>query len=417
MGTRWVSVARERVAVVSGKRVLVIGGNFGGLTAALELKYELGEDVEVTVVSASDRFLFNPSLIWLPFGKRNAADITFALEPTFDAHQIEFVHAEATAIDPAARTVTTTSGSYGYDYLVVATGFRNKFDVVPGLGPDGYAQTITTLADAERAGTAWRKFLDDPGPVVIGATQGASCFGAAYEFLFNTAHQLRKAKLAKQVSLTFVTAEPFVGHFGIGGLPGGEKLLNMFLKKEGITARTGVAFDEVTGDRIKLTDGTAVPFRYAMVVPPFAGQEVVRATPGLSDDKGYVPVADTYQSKAYPQIYAAGIAAQVPVPWQTSVPIGIPKTGFPTESMAKVAARNIAAAIKGEPPVKHKDFGEMAAVCMMDAGSNGVMILADHMLPPRKAAIMIPGPEVHAMKVAFEKYFLWKSRHGYIRLP
>jgi NADH dehydrogenase FAD-containing subunit len=153
------------------------------------------------------------------------------------------------------------------------------------------------------------------------------------------------------------------------------------------------------------------------VVPPFAGQELIRATPGLSDDKGYIPVADTYQSKAYPQIYAAGIAAQVPVPWQTSVPIGIPKTGFPTESMAKVAARNIAAAIKGEPPVKHKDFGDMAAVCMMDAGSNGVMILADHMLPPRKAAVMIPGPQTHAMKVAFEKYYLWKSRHGYIRLP
>jgi sulfide:quinone oxidoreductase len=85
--------------------------------------------------------------------------------------------------------------------------------------------------------------------------------------------------------------------------------------------------------------------------------------------------------------------------------------------MAKVAARNIAAAIKGEPPASHKDFAEMAAVCMMDAGANGVMILADHMLPPRKAAVMIPGPQVHAMKVAFEKYYLWKSRHGYVRLP
>ena len=267
---------------MAAKRVLVIGGNFGGLTAALEVKHELGEDVDVTVVSASDRFLFNPSLIWLPFGKRRAADITFPLGPVFEAHGIGFVHAEATAIDPAARTVATAGGSYGYDYLVVATGFRNKFDVVPGLGPDGYAQTITTLADAERAGVAWRKFLDDPGPVVIGATQGASCFGAAYEFLFNTSHQLRKAKLHDKAPLTFVTSEPFVGHFGIGGLPGGEKLLGMFLKKEGITARTGVAFEEVTGDRIKLTDGTAVPFRYAMVVPPFAGQEVVRATPGLS---------------------------------------------------------------------------------------------------------------------------------------
>ena len=97
-----------------------------------------------------------------------------------------------------------------------------------------------------------------------------------------------------------------------------------------------------------------------------------------------------YQSKAYPEIYAVGIAAQVPVPWHTAVPIGIPKTGFPVESMAKVAARNIAAAIRGEPLGSHKEFGEMAAVCMMDAGNNGVMILADHMLPPRKAAVMIP---------------------------
>ena len=139
---------------VTVQAALVLGGNFGGLTAALELKHELGEDVDVTVVSASDRFLFNPSLIWLPFGKRNAADITFALEPTFDAHGIDFVHAEATAIDPAARTVTTTSHSYGYDYLVVVTGFRNKFDVVPGLGPDGYAQTpwVTPNGRAPRGG-------------------------------------------------------------------------------------------------------------------------------------------------------------------------------------------------------------------------------------------------------------------------
>jgi sulfide:quinone oxidoreductase len=402
---------------MTAKRALVIGGNFGGFTAALELKAELGADVEVTVVSAADRFLFNPSLIWLPFGKRRAADITFALHPVFDAHGIGFVHAEATAIDPAARKVSTGSGSYDYDYLVVATGYRNNFDIAPGLGPDGYAQTITTLADAERAGQAWRRFLDDPGPVVIAATQGASCFGAAYEFLFNTSHQLRKAKLHNRVPLTFVTSEPFVGHFGIGGLPGGEKMLKMFLNKESITVITGVALEEVTGDQIKLTDGTGVPFRYAMVVPPFVGQDVVRATPGLSDDKGYIPVQDTYQAKAYPEIYAAGIAAQVPVPWQTAVPIGIPKTGFPTESMAKVAAHNIAAAIKGEPPASHKDFGQMAAVCMMDAGNNGVMILADHMLPPRKAAVMIPGPQVHAMKVGFEKYYLWKSRHGYVRLP
>lgn len=91
-------VPREVAAM--RKKVLVLGGNFGGLTAALSVKHELEGDVDVTVVSASDRFLFNPSLIWLPFGKRGPDDITFPLAPTFESHDIEFVHATATRIDP-----------------------------------------------------------------------------------------------------------------------------------------------------------------------------------------------------------------------------------------------------------------------------------------------------------------------------
>jgi len=402
---------------VATPKLLVLGGNFGGLTAALSVKHELQQDVAVTVVSASDRFVFNPSLIWLPFGKRTAADITFPLDQTFDDHGVEFVHATATRIDPAAHTVETSAGPRSYDYLVVATGYRNNFDILPGLGPQGHAHTITTLEDAEAAGVGWQRFLDAPGPVVVGATQGASCFGAAYEFLFNTAYQLRRAKLRRRAPLTYVTAEPFLGHFGIGGLPGGETMLKMFLKQQGIQAITDTAIAAVEPGRVLLADGHTLPFAYAMLVPPFLGQDVVRGVPGLTDDKGFIPVHDTYRSTTQDDIYAVGIAAQVLAPWQTAVPVGIPKTGFPTEQMAHVAARNIAARVRGEPEQAHKEFGEIPAVCVMDAGNNGVMILADHMLPPRKAAVMIPGPQAHALKLAFEKYFLWKARHGYVRLP
>ena len=212
------------------KKVLVLGGNFGGLTAALAVGHELHGDVDVRLVSASDRFLFNPSLIWLPFGKRRAVDITFPLAPTFESHGIDFVHAEATALDLAGRKVTTTGGTYDYDYLVIATGYRNNFAPVPGLGPGGNAYTITTLDDAIRAGEGWQRFLQAPGDIVIGAAQGAGCFGAAYEYLFNVAHQLRKAGLKRQVKLTYISAEPFLGHFGIGGLPHGEALLSMLTK-------------------------------------------------------------------------------------------------------------------------------------------------------------------------------------------
>ncbi len=398
------------------KKVVVLGSNFGGLTAALAVKHDLHGDVDVTVVSPSDRFVFNPSLIWLPFGKRDRDEVTFPVAPTLEEHGIEFVHAAASGIDPVAKQVTTADGrSYGYDYLVVATGYHNDDDVVPGFREN--ARTITTLTEAERAGEAWQRYLADPGDVVVAASQRAGCFGAAYEFLFNTAHQLRKNKLDKQVKLTYVTSEPFLGHFGIGGLPHGEQLLGMFLKKEGIEAHVSVGIDHVDDGALVLADGATVPFAFGMIIPPFLGQDFLKQVDGLADAKGYVPVRDTYQSTRYDDIYAVGVAAAVDVPWQTPTPVGIPKTGFPTEEMAHIAAANIAEQVKGEKPTHSKAFGDIKAVCVLDAGNNGVIILADKMLPPRKHGVLIPGPQAHLMKLGFEKYFLWKMRHGYVQLP
>ena len=341
-------------------KVLILGGNFAGLNAALHVKHALEDDVDVTVLSASDRFLFNPSLIWLPFGKRTPEDITFPVAPTFEEHGVHFVNAAATSIDPDNQVVTAGGRDYTYDYLIIATGYQNKMDVIPGL-TDGNAVTITTLEDAIKAGEAWERFLKDPGDIVIGATQSAGCFGAAYEFLFNTAYQLKRNGLKDKVSLTYVTSEPFLGHFGIGGLPHGEQLLGMFLRKEGIDAKVSVGMESVDTDAVNLADGTSLPFKYSMIVPPFVGQDVVKESV-LSDDKGYVKVRDTWQTEKYDNVYAAGIAAAVAVPWQTPTPTGLPKTGFPTEVMARVAAENVVHQIKGEAPAEHKEFADMKAI-------------------------------------------------------
>jgi sulfide:quinone oxidoreductase len=150
-----------------------LGSNFGGLTAALAVKLELEGDVDVTVVSPSPHFLLNPSLIWVPFGKR------------------------------ARRTSPSTSGR---------PSRRLRLET-----PTGHY--------VGRRGARQR------GRVPIGATQGAGCFDAAYQFLFNTAYQLKKAGPKKTVKISYVTSEPFLGRFGIGGLPHGEQLLSTFLKK------------------------------------------------------------------------------------------------------------------------------------------------------------------------------------------
>lgn len=123
-----------------------------------------------------------------------------------------------------------------------------------------------------------------------------------------------------------------------------------------------------------LADGRTVDFSYAMIVPSCLDQGVIRDTPGIADEKAYLRVRDTYQTEAHDDVYAVGIAAAVAVPWQTQAPVGIPKTGFPTERMAHVAARNIAAQVRGETPTSHETFGDMPAVCVMNAGNNGVII-------------------------------------------
>jgi sulfide:quinone oxidoreductase len=399
---------------VADKKVLVLGGNFAGLTAALSVKHHLGDDVDVTVVSKSDQFQFNPSFIWIPFGKRTTKDVVFPLARTFERHRIEFVHGEASRIDPVGHSVATSKGTHGYDYLVVATGYVNDFDVVTGLGPGGNAYSITYLDGAVDAAEGWARFLNDPGPVVVGATQGAACFGAAYEFVFNLTYHLKKHKL--HVPVSYVSAEPFPGHFGIGGLPGGETLLGMFFRRRGIEGIFDVAMQEIVPGEIRLADGRTLPFRYAMIVPPFIGAEVVKAS-GLGNAKGFIEVKDTYQTLAHPDVYAVGIATAVNAPWTTANAVGVPKTGFPAETMAHVAAQNIASQIRGMAPTKEENFRDIPAVCIMDAGNNGVVILADKMLPPRKHGVMIPGPQSHAAKIAFEKYFLWKARHGYVKLP
>lgn len=398
------------------KKVLVLGANFGGLTAALSLKRELQGDVDVKVISDKDYFLFNPSLIWLPFGSRDAGDVTFKVAPTFEKAGVDFIQSAATEIIPDRKVVRLANGSEeSYDFLVIATGTRNKPEAVDGLFEN--TSTITTLGDAEATGRSWQKYLKDPGDIVIAATQGASCFGAAYEFLFNTSYQLKKARIKKQVNLSYVTSEPFLGHFGIGGLNHGEQLLGMFLKKEKISAYTNVALESVDSGQMKTTDGKKHNFKFAMVIPPFVGQDFLRKTDGLVNAGAFVDVRPTYQSLKWDDIYAVGLAAAVTAPWSTPTPVGVPKTGFPTEQMAHVAAKNIAAQIRGEDPQHEKAFGDIPAVCIMDAGNNGVLILADKMLPPRKHGVLIPGPQNHLAKLAFEKYFIWKMKTGRVNLP
>jgi sulfide:quinone oxidoreductase len=399
----------------ASQRTVVLGSSFAGLTAALELRRELHERHEIVVVDPRDHFTFIPSLIWLPFGLRKPEDITFEVAPLYESKGIAFVNDAAAQIDTDAHVVTTESGEeLPYDHLLIATGPRLAFEKISGLGPeDGYTQSVCNLDHALLAEEAWEQFLENPGPVVVGTAQGGSCFGASYEFLFNIHHRIKKAGLSDVAPVTFISAEPYLGHFGLGGVGDSPALLSKFFDRLGIEGLPSSAIKEVRDGEIELESGRVLPFRYSMIVPPFTGVDAVRNAEGLANPMGFVPVDDEFRHPQMRDVYAAGVAIAIAPPAPTPVPAGVPKTGQMSETMARVAARNIAADIQGGS--RHRlPLDELAAICVLDAGNNGVIFKANNVLGDKSSARMMAGPQAHWAKLAFERYFLASRKRGLI---
>jgi len=399
--------------------IVILGAGLAGTLAALELVPELRREDRLTLVAESKSFEFVPSHPWVAIGWRKRPEIGADLEAMARRKGIRLLTGGARRVHPAESRLELNDGeSLAYDYLVVATGPDLAFDEIPGLGPAGHTQSICRTDHAERTNAAFEAFCADPGPIVVGAVQGASCFGPAYEFAFILDTELRRRKLRDRVPMSFVTAEPYIGHLGLDGVGDTKGLLESELRQRHIKWITNARVASVSEGALDVEelneDGSlhkahTVGFRFAMLLPAFRGVAAVRGIEGLVNPRGFVLIEQHQRNPKYPNVFGIGVCVAIPPVGASPVPVGVPKTGFMIESMVTATARNIGALLRAAPPTARATWN---AVCLADLGDSGIAFVAKPQIPPRNVSWASQGTWVHLAKVGFERYFLRKIRKG-----
>ena len=399
--------------------IVVLGAGLGGTIMAYELLPHLRKGDRLTLIGQGRNYHFVPSNPWVAVGWRGRKDIEIDLAPIMQRKNIRLLDQGAKRVDPAGNRIELNdSTEIPYDYLVIATGPDLAFDEIPGLGPEGHTQSICHVDHAERARVAFETFCRNPGPIVVGAVQGASCYGPAYEFAFILDTELRKRKIRDRVPMTYVTAEPYIGHLGLDGVGDTKGLLESEFRDHHIKWITNARVKTIEAEKMTVEevnpDGTIkqtheLPFRYSMMLPGFRGVAAIRGLEKLVNPRGFVLIDEFQRNPTYRNVFGIGVAVAIPPTGPTPVPVGVPKTGFMIESMVTATAMNIGALLHGREPTTRATWN---AICLADFGDTGVAFIAKPQIPPRNTNWAAKGAWVHLAKVGFEKYFMRKMRGG-----
>jgi len=409
--------------IAGGKKfmaeIIILGAGLGGTLMAYELSEQLRPEDRITVIGQGVAYQFYPSNPWVAVGWRQRREIEVDLTKVMAKKNIRFITEGAERVHPAENRVQLKSGeSLAYDYMIIATGPELAFDEIPGLGPQAHTQSICETSHAEQAYAAFEELCKNPRPIVVGAAQGVSCFGPAYEFVFVLDTELRRRKIRNKVPMTFVTSEPYIGHLGLDGVGDTKGLLESALRNRHIKWVTNARIKEVTEGHMsveELNDDASVKtthemdFGFSMMMPPFRGVKAVHGIEGLTNPRGFI-LADGYQrNPTFRNVFSIGVCVAIPPTGKTPVPVGVPKTGFMIESMVTATAHNLGAMLRGgEASIKPS----WNAICLADFGDTGVAFVAQPQLPPRNANWAAQGKWVHLAKIGFEKYFLHKIKVG-----
>ena len=325
------------------RRIVILGGGTGGTLTANRLRKRFDpDDVTITVVDQDGNHLYQPGLLFVPFGLAEPEDIIRPRARQLHRH-IDFVQQPIDRVDLDRDTVVLDDGSeLPYDVLVVATGATLSVDETEGLLGDGWSKNVFTFYDLVGA-TALRDALLDfeGGRIVVNVVDmPIKCPIAPLEFCFLADWWFTERGIRERVQLTYVT--PLDGAFT---KPIAAATLGDLLAEKGIELVTefNTGSVESTGagpGKLVGYDGREVEFDLAVVIPLHSGAEYVGRSPELGDDLRFVPTEPaTLRSLARPNVFAIGDATNIP----TS------KAGSVTHFEGDVLVGNIVRFLDGRP--------------------------------------------------------------------
>ncbi len=321
-------------------RMVILGGGTGGTLAANRLRrLYRADEAEITVVDQDGRHVYQPGLLFVPFGLSHTEEIVRPRERQLHKG-ITFVESAIDRVDIEANRVHLNDGSaLEYDVLVVATGAVLVPEETEGLTGAGWMEKVFTFYSPEGAGALEAALATfDGGRVVVNVVDmPIKCPVAPLEFCFLADWYFTERGIRDRVELTYVT--PLDGAFT---KPVASAQLRGMLADKGVELVTEFNTGEVdgAGGRLVGYDGREVPFDLAVVVPLHGGAPYVGRSPGLGDDLNFVPTDEhTLQSKAAPNIFVIGDAANVPAS----------KAGSVTHFEGETLVENVRRYLVGEP--------------------------------------------------------------------
>lgn len=400
--------------------IVIMGAGIGGMPMAYEMQEKIRKGDKVTVISNSENFHFVPSNPWVGVKWRDREDIEFPVRPYLERKGIDFISVGVKRVHPEQNRLELNDGqSVNYDFLVIATGPKLAFEEIEGMGPHGgHTHSVCHVDHAMKSHDEWESFAQNPGPIVVGAVQGASCFGPAYEYAFIMENDLRRRKIRNKVPMTFVTSEPYIGHLGLGGVGDSKGMLESAMRERHIKWICNAKVTKIEAGKMYVTEVDEagnekkkheLPFAYSMMLPAFKGIDAVFGIEGLTNPRGFILIDEHQRNPKYKNIYAIGVCVAIPPVEATPVPCGTPKTGYIIESMVTATVHNIHSELTGNPPSSKATWN---AVCLADFGDGGIAFVAIPQIPPRNVNWFAEGKWVHLAKVAFEKYFIRKMKKG-----